>query len=99
MATTMNKEANKLTVNTSDELAFYCNDGRVLRNLQELADALYVMSEDTYRYHSNDSKNDFAAWVRDVFGDARLSNELLRSSSRKQAADKVAHRVASLTSK
>ena len=99
MATSMNKEANKLLVNTSDQLAFYCNDGRVLHNLRDLADALRMMSDDTYRYHANDAKNDFAAWVRDVFGDARLSNELLWSSSRKQAAEKVAHKVASVTGK
>jgi hypothetical protein len=96
MAVTMNKKPTKLLADTSDQQAFHCTDGRVLRNLPELADALNVMSEDTYMYHANDSKNDFAAWVRDVFGDSKLSNELLRSSSRSQAADKVAGRVASI---
>ncbi len=78
---------------------FWCSDGRVLKNLPELKSALEQMSEETFRYHSNESKNDFSKWVRDVIGDDKLSEDLQKSVNRVQALKAVADRVAWLKSK
>jgi hypothetical protein len=72
---------------------FWCVDGRTLKNLPELAASLEQMSEDTFRTHSNDTKSDFSNWVRDVIGEDKLARDLLKSSTKQQAAKAVADRV------
>ncbi len=72
--------------------AFWCHDGRVLKNLDELGVALGEMSEDTFRYHVTADKNDFSKWVEDVIGDHELSAVLRNSSTRSQAGELVADR-------
>jgi len=81
------------------EKRFWCSDGRVLKNLAELEAALKEMSEETFRYHSSESKSDFSNWVRDVIGDEKLSGDLRKSTTRAQAAKSVASRIAWLRSK
>ena len=41
---------------------FSCSDGRVLKSLPELEAALKEMSEEAFRYHSNEVKSDFSNW-------------------------------------
>ena len=71
---------------------FWCHDGRVMKNLDELSVALQEMSEDTFRYHVNDGRNDFSKWVEDVIGDQKLSAELGNCSTRSQAGKLLADR-------
>jgi len=78
---------------------FWCRDGRALRNVSEMEVALVQMTDETFRYHSNEVKSDFNRWVNDVIGDEELAKALQKSSSRLQAAKAVADRVAWLTSK
>ena len=78
---------------------FYCTDGRVVKNLPELESALKEMSEETFRYHSSETKSDFSNWVRDVIGDEKLSQDLQKSANRTQAVKKVADRITWLHSK
>ncbi len=75
------------------EKRFWCSDGRVLKNLPQLETALKEMSEETFRYHSSEAKNDFSNWVRDVIGDEKLSMDLQKSTTRLQAAKSVAERI------
>lgn len=81
------------------EKQFWCSDGRVLKNLPELKLALEQMSEETFLYHSNETKSDFSHWVRDVIGDEQLSGDLLKSKTRTQSAKAVADRVIWLKNK
>ncbi len=85
--------------NVSQEKQFWCCDGRYLNNLMELETALEQMTEDTFRCHSNEAKNDFSNWVRDVIGDEKLSRDLQKSTTQAQAAKSVAERVTWLKSK
>jgi len=78
---------------------FWCSDGRTLHNLTELEVALREMSDETFRYHSNEEKADFSNWIRDVIGDETLSRQLQGSVSRLEAAKNVAARIAWLKSK
>jgi Domain of unknown function (DUF5679) len=71
---------------------FWCHDGRVMKNLDELSVALREMSEDTFRYHVTADRNDFSKWVEDVIGDHELSAVLKNSSTRSQAGKLVADR-------
>ena len=72
---------------------FWCHDGRVVQNLEELAVALRDMPEETFRYHVNKDKNDFRNWVNDVIGDATLANQLGKASTRTTYAHKVEARL------
>lgn len=85
--------------NVSPEEQFWCHDGRYLKNLEELRVALEQMTEETFRYHSNETKSDFSNWVRDVIGDEKLSSDLRKSTTRVQAAKSVAARLTWLKSK
>jgi len=78
---------------------FWCHDGRVLKNLDELAAALQEMSEETYHNHVTAGKNDFSAWVWDVIGDRTLASELQRAVMRNSAAEVVKARLARLRAK
>ena len=71
---------------------FWCHDGRVMKNLDELGAALREMSDDTFRYHVTADRNDFSKWVEDVIGDHELSAVLKNSSTRSQAGKLVADR-------
>jgi len=79
--------------NVSQEKQFWCHDGRYLKNLQELEAALEQITEETFRYHINETKSDFSNWVRDVIGDDKLSRDLKKNATREQAAKSVADRV------
>ncbi len=64
------------------------NGGRLF-TIKDLADELSIMDESTYYYHTGQGRNDFANWVRDVFGLGDLSDLLLRAENRLDAAVKV----------
>jgi len=64
--------------NVPEEKAFYVNDGRMLRNVLELAEALSNMKEKTFKFHVNKNKNDFSEWVRDVVREEKLADEIAR---------------------
>jgi hypothetical protein len=72
---------------------FRCHDGRMMKNLEELGVALRQMSEETFRYHVNDGRNDFSKWIEDVIRDFELSAGLKDSSTRSQAGKAVADRI------
>ena len=78
---------------------FYCADGKTMASLPELESALKEMSEDTFCYHSNESKSDFSNWVRDIIRDEKLARDLAKSLNRSQAQKKVGERIAFLASK
>jgi len=93
------KTAKRLLADVPHEHAFRFHDGRILRNVDELREALKTMKKDTFAFHASAQKNDFSNWVRDVIGDRKLARDLERSSNRTQAAKKVAERMAFLTSR
>ena len=61
---------------------FIVADGRKLKNIIELADALETMSEEMFRHHANEFKNDFSAWVKDVFYEHSLAEDIGRAKNR-----------------
>ena len=87
------KTANVMLADVPVEFVFYCNNGAVLHNMNELASELRNMSDETYSYHANMDKNDFVNWVRDIIKDETLVINLQKASNRYQAARIVADRV------
>ena len=99
MAKILKKEAKRLMAKVPNEYVFHCQDGRILKNMQELENALNTMADDTFWYHSNGEKSDFGNWVRDVIDDQKLARDLSKAASRGQAAKSVKSRIAFLSSK
>ncbi len=87
------QDAEKMLANVVEEYVFWCCDGRVLRSMQELKEALKTMTDETFAYHANAEKNDFANWVRDIIKDEKLAEDLRKLLNRKTAATRVAARV------
>lgn len=72
---------------------FVVADGRKLKNILELADALETMSEEIFRHHANDFKNDFSTWVKDVFYDHSLADDISRAKTRFEAQIAILRRL------
>ena len=94
--TVQKREVPKFLCNVPEEYAFRFHDGRLLKNMRELEEALRAISDETFRFHANAEKNDFGNWVRDVIGDQKLAADLMNAPTRLQAADSVTARIASL---
>ena len=99
MARILREEAERYLSNVPEEYAFHVQDGRVLRNMHDLGEALNSIADETYAYHVNGSKNDFSRWVADIIRDEKLTRDLTKASNRNQAAKRVAEREAFLRSK
>lgn len=77
-------------MNTSpvDESKQFClQDGRCVRNIVELAQVMPDVSEDIFNHHVNDTKNDFANWIENVFSEKDLASSLRKLNTRKQTTD------------
>ena len=84
----------KILDSVPDDKVFVLSDGSRLHNLQELLDSLKVMDEEIFSHHVNDQKNDFANWIRDVFLDKRLADQISASKSRLQVMLLIRRRIA-----
>jgi hypothetical protein len=93
------EEANRRLTDVPDDKCFWCRDGRLIKNLKALEEALNDMSDETFHYHSSEGKKDFSNWTRDVVGDYKLANDLGKAKSRIQASKAVAQRISFLQGK
>lgn len=64
------------------EYQFYLKDGRRLKNVFELVDALEDMSEEMFKEHVTQTKNDFSNWIKDVFEEHGVAKEIEKVRSR-----------------
>ena len=87
------EEARKFLADVSPECCFWVNNGPVIKNLEELQNALVSMSNEAFMHHVNREKNDFGIWVNDVLGDKRLADDLMKSKSKQSAVNKVKQRL------
>ncbi len=63
---------------------FVLKDGRMLKDFVELAHALEHMSDDVFSHHVSSFKNDFNAWIQDVFGEKELAAEIAKAKTRSE---------------
>ena len=75
----------KLMTTANEQHHFHVADGMKLENLMQLMEYLEKMSDETYKYHANESKNDFSSWVNDVFEEPELAENLKTSSTKENA--------------
>jgi hypothetical protein len=72
---------------------FWVNNGPVLKDLKELAEALKMISEEQFAYHVSGDRNDFASWVNDILRDATCAKALRGAKNQSAAQKAVAKRL------
>jgi transketolase len=70
------------------EVTFKAHNGTVIRSIPELHKAVLAMDQNTFNYHVNDQRNDFAQWIQDVQEDHELAH-ILRSAKTKAAIVRI----------
>ncbi|MEM2121741.1 MAG: hypothetical protein QXU20_03750 [Candidatus Woesearchaeota archaeon] len=80
------KEAQKLNLEEEipSEKEFILNDGRRLKNLRELLEALKTMDNNLFNHHVSPERNDFANWIKDVFKKEFLAEKVLNAKTREE---------------
>ncbi|MBU3941555.1 MAG: hypothetical protein KKF74_01445 [Nanoarchaeota archaeon] len=61
---------------------FFVNDGTVLKNVLDLSKQIDKMADEVFRHHVNDMKNDFASWIKEIFKEEKLAEELLKTTDK-----------------
>lgn len=81
----------ELTATVPQEKAFYVNGGPVIYSAGELAEALEngMISDESFAYHVENGKNDFATWIQDVIRDEALAKSLKKIRTKKSAIKKL----------
>lgn len=82
----MKKEEHVCNQTCNPEHSFWVNNGPVVSTVCDLREAIKSMSDEQYQYHTLRAGNDFASWVRDCVGDAKLAERLAQSKTRAAAA-------------
>ncbi|MCP3682823.1 MAG: hypothetical protein GY861_09055 [bacterium] len=79
--------------NVDPELRLWLSDGRVVKNLPELAEAIESMEDETYEYHVTKDSNDFSDWVKDIIKNPKLANQL-KNANKSKAVELLGRSVA-----
>jgi hypothetical protein len=87
----------KYLAKVPDAHVFYCHDGQIFRDLQDLVNGFDTMTDEIFTYHCNEAKNDFACWIRDIVGDNELSAKLKAVRTKNQAKEETRQRYIELT--
>ncbi len=72
-----------LIIDAAPESYFWVNNGNILKNLHDLQDALVLMNEEQFDFHTKRDGNDFAKWVEDVFGEKELAKRIAKAKNKK----------------
>ena len=67
-----------------EQQQFFLCSGQRLRNIEELAEVLDEMQKEIFEYHVNNERNDFHAWVKDVFHEDALASDLRDAGNARQ---------------
>jgi hypothetical protein len=65
-----------LYVEVTPDKYFVLCDGRKIKSAKELAEVLPLITDDMFKYHVTDAKNDFSNWINDIFGEPELAKKI-----------------------
>jgi hypothetical protein len=75
----------KLNRKAKPEEFFWTCDGKVIKSVKELAEALDSMEDQVYYNHVTSERNDFSNWVRSIFNEKTLAKNLTQTNNRLEA--------------
>jgi len=67
------------------EKYFVLRSGATIKDLKELALMLDRIDDSDFTFHVNDSKNDFACWIDDVFGRKDIADAIRPIKDKKES--------------
>jgi hypothetical protein len=73
-------------LNIRPEEYFYLSNGQSIKSLSELKDALPKLDEGVFSNHVNKEKNDFASWIRGVFKEEGLADQVASEKEKRKMA-------------
>jgi hypothetical protein len=74
----------RITRTIPDEQHFVLVTGKRLQHYMALADVLEELEDTVVRHHVNEVRHDFANWVRHVFSEEALADELANAHDKKE---------------
>ncbi|MCC7574676.1 hypothetical protein KO361_03740 [Candidatus Woesearchaeota archaeon] len=74
--TTKTKKASKILKDAPENKYFVFCDGHPVRNVTQLAEKLENIQEEVFNHHVTENRNDFVNWVKDVFEEVELAEEI-----------------------
>lgn len=69
--------------------AFRFCDGKIAYSLSDLSHILETISQETFNFHMNPSKNDFANWIEFVFNERGLAVELRLCKTKEEVINMI----------
>lgn len=67
------------------EFYFWICDGRVIKDVKDLTQAMRNMREDVFNFHVTEYKNEFSDWIRSIVKDEKLADEISRAKTSEEA--------------
>ena len=86
-------DARKILANVNPKYYFWVCDGQIVKNMQELSNALNKMNNNVFRYHVTKDKNDFKAWIKDVLKDTVLNRQIGKCKTVKELSVVIKKRL------
>ncbi len=83
------KKTKKVFIVATEERSFWINNGPVLKDLQDLHEALKSISRKQFIYHAHGENNDFALWVEYVLLDKKCAKTLTKAKTQKTARELI----------
>jgi len=80
------------------EKAFIFHNGHVVRSLEELSRTIKDISEDVFKHHVTEDRNDFGNWIEHVLKDTTLATAVRQANDRKLIIGIIDHRIKELKS-
>lgn len=90
---TMIDEARRMLDEVPNGSRFMLKDGAVLSSVRELYRSLKSMDDEVFSHHVREGRNDFGNWVKDVFRDYQLANDLFASKTKSECLSRVGSRI------
>ncbi len=87
------KRVEQKVIKAEGPARFWAKDGRILSDLKDLKDALGEMAEETYTFHVNKTRNDFAKWTEEVLKNKKVATQLKKAKGKIDAFKKVATEI------
>ena len=68
-----------------EDCSFRLADAREIKNLRELNEILVSMDGNMFRHYVNGKRNDFSNWIKDIFKENDLADNVAGLNSRLEA--------------
>ncbi|MEM4259768.1 MAG: DUF5752 family protein [Candidatus Woesearchaeota archaeon] len=79
----------KIKKDIENKYFFILRDGKKIKNIKELAEEMGKMEDAVFFHHVNDERNDFSNWIRDVFDETELAEQIRHLKNKQEIQKKI----------